>query len=329
MNVIYASNENYAWLMGVSMLSLFENNKECEELNVYLLGDCISENSNKKLNSIAKSYNRQFTLIDVEKLEIPQNITSNRYPKSAFSRVYAYKLLPKDLERVIYLDCDIIVNGNIEELYKYPMKDKALWAVIDCVSIGYKWKIGVPSNGIYINTGVLLMNLKRFREYPLADKMKDFVDKYAKAMNYADQEILNAVFQNEIGILSPVYNLMSQVNQYTYKELKMIRHPHHYYTKKELEYAKQNAIILHYTTCLMDIRPWFAGSKLKNASVFDKYLKLSPWAEQTKKEMDFSNLKFKTIKTLLIFPKPLSYILIGWLHAYLRPFYIILKLKIS
>ena len=71
MNVIYASDNGYAWLMGISMLSLFENNKECKEINVYLFGDKISKDNEVKLNSIADNYGRNFSLIDVNDLELP------------------------------------------------------------------------------------------------------------------------------------------------------------------------------------------------------------------------------------------------------------------
>jgi lipopolysaccharide biosynthesis glycosyltransferase len=129
MNVIYASDDGYAWLMGVSMVSLFENNRECKEINVYLFGDKIKPENEEKLYLAAKQYDRKLEIIDVNKLKLPEKLYSGRYPKSAFSRLFAFDLLPQNIDRVLYLDCDIIVDGNIEELYNQKMENKIIWAL--------------------------------------------------------------------------------------------------------------------------------------------------------------------------------------------------------
>ena len=177
MNVIYASDNNYAWLMGVSMVSLFENNRESKEINVYLFGDKISSENIDMLHQAAEQYGRKLEIIDVNKLTLPEKLYSGRYPKSAFSRLFAFDLLPKDIDRVLYLDCDIIVDGGIEELYNHAMEDKIIWAVKDCVSKAYKQKIGIRGNDVYINTGVMLMNLEKMRQFPMEEKITNFANK--------------------------------------------------------------------------------------------------------------------------------------------------------
>ena len=78
MNVIYASDDNYAWLMGISMISLFENNRNSQEVNVFLFGDKLSQENEKILAGIAEKYGRGFMHIDVEKVKIPDYIMSER-----------------------------------------------------------------------------------------------------------------------------------------------------------------------------------------------------------------------------------------------------------
>lgn len=329
MNVILASDNGYAWLAGIAMLSLFENNKQCDEINVWIFGDNISQDNSQKLYETAKMYNRKFELIDVNCLDIPSEICSGRYPKSAFSRLFAWKLLPENVHRVLYLDCDMVVEGNMEELYNMDFEGKAIIACKDPLSVMYKWKVGAPSNGIYINTGMMVMDLDRFRSYPLVEKMTQFIAKYASAMHYADQEIINGIFQGEFKIVSPKWNMMSQAYQYTYEQLKWTRHPHKYYTKQEVLEAQKDVRVFHYTTCLLDIRPWFKHSKLKNADRFDKYMLMSPWKNVEKKEMNFNNPKFKTIKMLYRLPLPIAHFCTGMLHAYLRPSYTILQNKLK
>lgn len=327
MNIIYASDDNYAWLMGVSMVSLFENNRDCKEINVYLFGDKISIENEKKLCQAAELYGRNLEIIDVNKLILPEKLYSGRYPKSAFSRLFAFDLLPQEVDRVLYLDCDIIVDGNIEELYSHAMDDKIIWAVKDCVSKAYKQKIGIKGDDVYINTGVMLMNLEKMRRFPMEDRIIGFVDKYAGVMDYADQEIINGIFQGEFGILPPQWNVMTQFNQYSYQQLRWIRHPHHYYSEEEIEYAKRHARMFHYTTCMLNVRPWFGNSRLSNAHVFNRYLRISPWHGTEKKMMNFSAPKYRTMRLLGLLPEPVTNFCLGMLHAYLKPYYTMLKLK--
>lgn len=329
MNVIYASDDNYAWLMGVSMVSLLENNRDVDDIHVWLFGDGISAENEQKLMDVAKQYERKLHIIDVNQLSLPESLYTGRYPKSAFSRLFAYKLLPETVDRVLYLDCDIIVDGNLKNLYKMQMDGKIILAVKDCVSKAYKQKIGIKGDDVYINTGVMLMNLQRMRNFPMEEKITEFVSKYAPAMNYADQEIINGIFQGEFGILPPEWNVMTQFNQYSYSQLRWIRHPHHYYSEQQIEYAKRHARIFHYTTCMLNIRPWYGNSQLNNAHVFNRYKRLSPWKDREKKEMNFSDSKYKTMRVLSYLPKWLMNFFLGMIHAYIRPYYVMLSMKLK
>lgn len=328
MNVIYASDDNYSWLMGISMISLFENNRECNEINVYLFGDRIAKGNEEKLISIAQKYHRGFQIIDVNELKLPEKLYTTRYPKSAYSRLFAYDLLSKDIEKVLYLDCDIIVVGNLEDLYNRDVNNYAFMAVQDFLSNGYKKKIGLKKTDTYINTGVMLLNLKKFRELPLAERIEVFVDKYSKAICHADQDIFNGIFQREFAVLPPYYNVMTQMNQYSYEQLMRTWHPSNYYSKKDIVFAKQNPRIYHYTACLMDIRPWFTGSRVKNAWAFDKYMQMSPWADKEKKGMIFSASKRLIVKGASLLPDRGRCLVLRIIHAHLRPYVLYLKTKL-
>lgn len=327
MNVIYASDDNYAWLMGISMISLFENNKESKEINVYLFGDKVSEENKKKLYSIAEKYNRSFCIMDVNDLKLPEKLYTTTYPKSAYSRLFAYDLLPKDIEKVVYLDCDIIVMGNIQELYDKDVSNYAFMAVQDYLSNGYKRKIGLKNTDTYINTGVMLLNLKKLREMPIAERIEKFVDKYSAAICHADQDIFNGIFQGEFKVLPLYFNVMTQINQYSYDQFIRTWHSTDYYTKEEIEYAKANPRIYHYTACLMDIRPWFADSKVKNAWAFDKYMQISPWADRKKKTVAFGTSKKLIVKGASLLPDRGRCFVLRMIHAYMRPYYLYLKTK--
>ena len=324
MNVIYASDDNYAWLMGISMISLFENNRERDEITVYLFSDHVSADTEERLHAIAKQYQRSLKVIDVNRLTLPESLYNERWPMSACSRLFACALLP-DVEKALYLDCDIIVDGSIGEIYDMPMRDNIVMAVKDCVSSAHKRKIGLNPSDVYINTGVQLMDLKKIGAIPMKERIEAFVRDYGSAIMYPDQDITNSIFRDRIGILSPEYNVMTQFNQYTYRQLRWIRHPSHYYSREEIERAKRHAKIFHYTTCMLNVRPWFAASKLNNAHVFNRYLDMSPWRDCQKIEMVFEGGRYKTMRLLRLLPDGVMNFTIGLLHAYIKPYYMMTR----
>ena len=315
--------------MGISMISLFDANKNCEELNVYLLGDHISEESKHTLDSIAFKYQRRLTLIDVPELNIPEKLSSNRWPKSAFTRMFAGELLSAEVTKAIYLDCDTIICGDIQGMEAYIKEDVAFSGVKDCVSRPYKAKIGIAKEGSYINAGVLAINLTELRKNDIRKMIADFVDKYEPAISYADQDILNGIFKGKFGILPPQYDLMTMVNTYSFKELYMIRHPHNYYSKDEIDYSKENPLIIHYTTAMLNVRPWCENSNHSYAWIFEKYKAMSPWALKPKQNANFSAKEYRIIKIILSLPTFVSYRLLGLIHAYLRPYYIMISMRLK
>lgn len=327
MTVVYTCDNNFVWIMGISMISLFENNKDMDDLSVFLLGDHVSDANKKILSSIAQNYERTCHFVDVPDLNIPKSLTSNRWPKSAFTRMFSGELMPMDIHKILYLDCDIIVKGNISFLDSFDTKGYAVSAVKDCVSKQYKKKIGIANEDSYVNAGVLLMDLDKMRELDIRKMMSEFVDSHEGLVSYADQDILNGMFKGKFGILPPEYDVMTQMCAYTYKQILQYRRPSFYYSKEEIENAQRNPVIIHYTTCMLNIRPWCKNSKHPWASEFDKYQAMSPWANVPKKEVKFDKLEHKIIKSIFVLPDFISYRLIGLLHATIRPLIIMLKAK--
>lgn len=328
MNIIYTCDDNYAWLMGISMISLFENNKKADNLKVYLLGDNISIVTCDTLNGIAKKYNRNFELIEIPNLNIPKSLSQGRWPKSAFTRMFAGELLPSTLNKVLYLDADTIVNGSIKELYEINDLQHAVSGVKDCVSSLYKRKIGIKPSDAYINAGVLLLNLEMLRTIDIRDRMNKFLERYMNAVNYADQDILNGIFGGKFGILSPQFNVMTLTCVYNYNQIIQLRRPDNYYTRTEIYHSKSHPIIIHYTTCMLNVRPWCAESYHPFAWLFEKYKSMSPWSDKPNSKSDFSANDYKIISKIFKLPEIISFGILGLVHSFVRPFLIIIKSKL-
>ena len=319
MDVLYTCDNNYVWLMGISTISMFENNKEMQKLNVYLLGESISEENRKILSEIEDKYNRKIIVLDVPQLDIPEALISARWPFSAFTRLYSGELLPAELDKVLYLDCDTIIEENLSELEKWDVSDKVLWGSKDCIGKEYKKNIGLGADGLYVNAGVLLINLSKLRKISVKDRLSKYITKYQKYINYADQDVLNGTFHKVIGVLPPKFDLMTIVATYSYEDIQNLRKPTNYYSKEEIVEAQNHPAIIHYTTNMRMIRPWFLNTKHPLAREFRKYMEMSPWKDRELTEMYFTSKEAKIIGAVEKLPHRLAIKVLGFLHSNLKP----------
>ena len=322
MNVLYTCDDGYVWLMGVSVISLFENNKHIQDLTVYLLGEHISDKNKMILQELAVRYGRKVLVIDVPEFDIPEKLVSARWPLSAFTRLFSGQLLPDDVERILYLDCDTIIRGDLGPLYAADRNSYIFYGVKDCIGRLYKENIGLDENDAYINAGVLLINLYMLRKIDMQTAVDQYMKKYVEFINYADQDILNGIFKGKIGILSPCYDVMTINVVYTYEEINLLRKPVDFYGKEELEEAVRNPVIIHYTTNMRTIRPWYSNTNHPLAAEFKKYMEISPWKNKKLRNMKFTSKESRIIGVIDKFPKTISHKLLGIMHSKLKPIYI-------
>ena len=327
MKVMYTCDNNYVWLMGISTISLFENNKGIEELKVYLLGENISDENKEELRKIGQKYNREVEVIDVPKLNIPPSLVSARWPLSAFTRLFSGVILPPDVDRILYLDCDTIITGDISELDKVQFNGNIAMGVKDCISGTYKKNVGLDTDSPYINAGVILFDMDALRKVNINEKIEAYMNKYEKLINYADQDILNGMFKGKIGELNPKYDVMTIDAVHTYEEIQKLRRPTNFYGKEELQKAVKAPAIIHYTTNMLVIRPWFSNTDHPFAGEFKKYMDMSVWKNRGLSTMKFNSKEAKIIKVIMHLPKKLAYSLLGCIHAELKPKYIRLRVE--
>lgn len=325
MNVLYTCDNNYVWLMGISVISMFENNTHIRDLTVYLLGEKISSDNKRLLQKIGETYGREILVVDVPQLDIPEALVSSRWPISAFLRLFSGQLLPENLNRVLYLDCDTIITGDIELLDKVDLQGRVCLGVKDCIGKQYKKNIGLEDNGIYVNAGVLLLNLEMLRCVRIQEIISRYMEERLRLINYADQDILNGIFNGKIGVLDPKYNVMTIDAVYSHEEICWLRKPTCFYTEEELKAAVLAPVIIHYTTNMRVIRPWFANTNHPFASDFRKYFAMSPWNTLELSQMVFSNRESKLIGWIEKLPRKIALRILGFIHAWLKPRVIRLK----
>lgn len=234
-NVLFASDDNYAMPLGVALKSLVDNYKDARKLRVIVADTGISyENKAKLLN-----------IYPVEFLDVPLDaiknlkIHANYHSVSVYARLLAPNLL--NLQKLLYLDCDILVKGDIGELWDIDNSDYAISAVADFDYDGrYFYR--------YFNSGVMLINVIRWREEKITERTIEYAEN--NHCKFVDQDALNGVLEGNWLPISARWNR----NQY-------------------IE-GTQDTRIVHF---LGVGKPWFYGYELDHQEDFYETLDKTDW----------------------------------------------------
>ncbi|MBP3951516.1 glycosyltransferase family 8 protein [Bacillus suaedae] len=294
MDVVYSSDDRYAQHVGVSMVSLFEKNPHFKEINIHLIENQISLVNRKKLRSISEEYNRSLTFLSFQDFssELDLNM-EHSISISAYARLFATRVVEKDIDTLLYLDCDTIINTNLDELFTLNIKDYYVAGVEDTVSPETKKKVGLDSQKRYINSGVMLINLKKWREEGIEGKFINFINYYKGTVFHHDQGVINGVLSDQLLILPPKYNAMTPIFTMTRNEMIDYYNLKDIYNEEDLERAKTKPAIIHYTPAFVN-RPWIKGCNHPLTYKYQQYLEMTPW-KGTQLEKDNRKLPEKVV----------------------------------
>jgi lipopolysaccharide biosynthesis glycosyltransferase len=141
---------------------------------------------------------------------------SDRFPSIVYTRLILDKLLPPDAERVLYLDCDVMVVQPIELLYDLDMGGKPIAAAFDPFHLGIKKGRDIKrkqtpfdTGDRYFNSGVMLIDLRRYAEIDVPGRIKDMAASGALKNLFFDQDLLNLIFLNNWQPLDWRFNVIN------------------------------------------------------------------------------------------------------------------------
>lgn len=266
-NIVYASDENYVSIMATSIVSLMVNNRSIGEIVFYIMADNISAESQHMLESMVKKYNRKIFFINVkDTIEWLKDSGINAFGENqnytTFLRLFLINKIPVKTEKILYLDCDTLVVDSLENLFSIEMKEAIVAGVKDIVPQYYIEGLGIDRSN-YINCGVLLINVAKWKNYGTEDKIINFISKSKRFFWYSDQDVINCVLENKIKIIDLKYDVLSENLLWRYESLKNICEIDFskYYSAAEYELQRKNPVIIHFVPNILE-RPWQGGKFL-------------------------------------------------------------------
>ena len=281
MNILYTLNDKFAPQVGAAITSVCENNKDVKDINFYLITLNFSKGNISKMKKLVKTYNRNiyfYELDDINKYFTFQFDTQG-WNKVILARLLVDKILPSDVDKVLYMDGDTIVRGSLSSLYETNIGSKILGMSIEPTIEKNRIASLELGDHPYCNSGVLLIDLKKWRKKKIGEKIIEYYREKKGNLFAADQDAINAVLKNDIYIISPRYNYYNIFDQYSYNFLKRNMKPleyDKYITKEDMIESKKNPVIIHY---LGEERPWREGNTHKYRNDYKHYLSLTPWKD--------------------------------------------------
>lgn len=254
MNIIFVTDENYFKPMFVALESVVKQTSNKNKLNFYIIDLGIKNESKgllRKRYQIVENVDITFVDFDISKRK---TFTAKTHASNAsYAKAYIADLIKTDYG--IYLDCDVLINTDIKELWDLIEEKiilKAVWNPFYSYDNQY---IGIKNTEKTFNSGVMLLNLKKMRENSASSKMINFLTEFNDKTKLQDQAAFNAIFKNDWKELDYSWNF--QVSMIQNKASKLgIDYKTYFYLLKECK-------IIHFTS---NSKPW----QFRNSHIYKK-----------------------------------------------------------
>lgn len=284
MDVVYFTSDLFAGATGVSILSLMENNKAFSDIHFYVFEDGVTEeNKNLLKKSVEEDYKRKITFLKMPMADecFDYKFKTKYYMGRTYLRLCLDKYLPENVDKVLCLDSDTLILGDLSDIWNMYLGNNVLAGVSDCLNVkAYSYQFGLNEDNIYINVGMSIIDVKKWRDEKLTDVAKAYIREKNGTVFFVEQTMMNYICRNRILKLPLKYNCYTLLYAFSYDELLRLREPNYFYTRQEVEEAKADPRLVHFTrNFYMMSRPWIKGCDHSMTPAYQKYKAMSYWPE--------------------------------------------------
>ncbi|MEM7782259.1 MAG: glycosyltransferase family 8 protein [Planctomycetota bacterium] len=292
--VLCAADDNYVMPLAVTLHSAASNLEKGNHLHVLLMDGGISESNWIGLRETLFDLPISIHIIRPDRSEIADLTISHHITHTAYFRLLAARLLPKSISKVIYLDSDVLVRGDLTELWNFDLGNDYCAAVVDisCPFINAyhahqkygdlkaalpflnviepirNWReLGLDGSAHYFNSGVMVLNIARWREESIEQKLLACLRDNPDYVWCWDQYALNVVFHGQWKQLPAHWNQGAHVFEYPTAAQCPI-------SKDEFLAMRDDPSVIHFTT---EFKPWKYEPFHPSQSLFFEQLDLTAW----------------------------------------------------
>lgn len=276
MNVLVCFQHNFVMPCGVMLYSLLSNNRHWPLFVYAIVDEDVTDSDKNDIFIITQKFNQcvlTFSKISKALTRVFPKARNKRFDKSVYYRLLAASSLPEKVEKVIYLDCDTIVRGDLISLWSYDLDGIGIAGVMNqSQREEYFNRLGLSRQRRYLNSGVLILNLAYWRIHNKEDEMLAYIQSNSKILKNPDQDVLNVVFCDCHKELPLKYNAQSG---FFYKT-RYLEDGLRIYID-EIKRLPADAAILHFTGW---DKPWMKPCYHSLKSEFLKYKGCTQWKDE-------------------------------------------------
>lgn len=265
-DVTINTDNNYVQHAMATLCSLFENNKE-HEITVHILQKDLTEKSHEYFDGLAHRYGNhiKYYTVDESRLQGVQFRKNRPLSMAAYYRLLLASTLPRDIEKVLYLDCDMIILRDITEIFHIELNDYALAATLDDFPYDqqHRLQLHMEADERTFCSGLMFVNLKYWRDHNVEPGLLEYAKRHRDVVYLHDQDVLNYFFKKKWFLLPPKWNRLA--GRLTPDNISI-------YKKFDVDDYRFAPMLIHYAS--VDVKPWY-DVRSPDKKEYLKYLGLS------------------------------------------------------
>ncbi|MEN9313633.1 MAG: hypothetical protein RIS35_26 [Pseudomonadota bacterium] len=257
-HIAYCFDRNYRQHAAASIASLLLNcGVDGGQLHIHLVTDATDADFEGRLDGFRRAFKARIDVVPISEEQIAALSVlpkAEGYVSYMAAATWIRLLLPDVLphvNRLLYLDADTIVTGDIAQLWSIDLRDAPLGGVRDAMAKAMCGHLGVPE---YVNAGVLLIDLAQWRTEKLSEAAIACAHRESARIRYVDQCVINLLLRGRIRLLPPRWNMFA--------------------TRRNAEQDFSSAGVIHFIT---EDKPWQAWYEHPAGQLYWRYLEVSPW----------------------------------------------------
>lgn len=265
-NIVCVSDENYIQHAAVMLCSLFETNIN-KNFHIYLLTTGVKTDTESKLQNLCKQYHAILTCITCSTKEL-SSLPIGQWSTIMYLKLLIPQLLPSNIDRCLFLDVDMIINTDITPLYNIDLDGAIIAAAEDMPDcIKYKQRLGLNQTDLYINSGVVVCDLLKWRKLENNKSIIDFTKSISNIITN-EQDVIALYFKGKIKLLPIKWNMTTF---YFMRKPKIFDK-----YLPQLKEARRHPGIIHFAC---PIKPWFKDCQHPYKHLYKFYLKKTAWKD--------------------------------------------------
>lgn len=283
MYIVCATDNKFVQHCAVTIVSILKNNTS--KVIIYLLTEGLSLYNEKQLTDLVTSNGGELHIIPVnsealKNCPMPPLFKLSHISIATYYRLLVSELLPEEIDKVIYLDCDIVVRHSIDDLWNYNIDGYAIGAVYQIAdwNIDAIKRLSYPISYGYFNAGVLLINLKYWRENQISGQLFEYLEKNKDKIIFHDQDALNGVLHGKCLRLPCKWNMQNGFFKKSVFTIISTKNEESisYYDDYKNQIPKEiyDPVIVHYVS---KPKPWEIGCTHPYKREYYHYLNQTPW----------------------------------------------------